>query len=175
MQTTPQGAQPPLPGQYWPEQQGWYAGIARSEYGLCHWHLILPDATPETDFVSCWGEYGKIVPGADSRHNGLANTRAMAAAGCPAASRVLALPGGLHIPSQAELQLLCATLHEKFNKEDWYWSSTQTSAGLAFVQVFEGSYSYSLWGGKDGEYRVRAVRGLPVQRLSALATPGAAA
>lgn len=170
MQTIPQGAQPPLPGQYWPEQHGWYAGIARSEDGQSHWHLILPDATPETDFVSIWGTYGQKIDGANSRHNGMANTQAMAAAGCPAAIKVLAPPGGLHIPSQAELQLLCATLHDKFDQRDWYWSSTQGSAYTAFVQDFE--YGGSGWGNKGNEYRVRAVRGLALQPFSTSTVPG---
>ena len=170
MQTVSQGAQPPLPGLYWPEQQGWYAGIARSEDGQSHWHLILPDATPETDFVSIWGTYGQKIDGASSRHNGMANTEAMAAAGCPAARKVLVLRGGLHIPSQAELQLLCATLHDKFNQRDWYWSSTQGSAHSAFVQGFD--VGNSLWGFKDGESRVRAVRGLALQPFSTSTVPG---
>lgn len=172
MQTIPRGAKPPLTGQYWPEQQGWYAGIARSEDGQSHWHLILPDSSPETDFTSVWGTYGQKVDGAASRFDGMANTQAMAAAGCHAAIKVLAAPGNLHIPSQAELTLLAATLPEQFSS-DWHWSSTQSSAGYAFGQDFE--YGYSDWYGKGTERRVRAVRGLPLQPFSTLALPGISA
>jgi hypothetical protein len=69
-----------------------------------------------------------------------------------------------HLPSQAELFLASLYAPQVFEKEGWYWSSTQGSRGSAFVQDFEHGGSY--WGGKGNEYRVRAVRWIPLNRLN---------
>jgi hypothetical protein len=153
-----QGATPPLPGQYWPEQQGWYAGIQRSEDGLTSWHLILLDA-PECYFEDVeWGKYGKKIKGADFEFDGLANTIAMAEAGNELAQRIRALPGDCYLPSRFESALLYATVRAQIKTGDWYWTSTQTSAYDAWMQHFSHGGQYL--SDKSSTGRARAVRRL---------------
>lgn len=116
-----------------------------------------------------WGEYGKDVHGTSSRTDGLANTIAMAAANCPAALRVQAITidghNDYYLPALGELNSAGANAPELFSTDDYYWTSTQGSRGYAFVQDFEDGTSY--WYDKDGERRVRAVRRIPLQLLTA--------
>lgn len=118
---------------------------------------------------SVWGEYGKTVPGADSRTDGKANTDAMVLAECPAALRVrkLSIEGHTdwYLPSLGELNSAAANVPELFDTKGWYWTSTQASRSFAFVQGFE--YGDSDWYGKDDEHRVRAVRRIPLDLLIA--------
>ena len=149
---------PPLPGQYWSEQKGWYAGIQRSEDGLSGWHLILPD-TPECYIEDiAWGNYGKMVSGSDFEFDGLANTIAMADAGNELALRIRALPGDCYLPSRFEAALLYATVREQIKIGDWYWTSTQDSAYYAWMQSFDVGDQYYDY--KDFPGRARAVRRL---------------
>lgn len=118
---------------------------------------------------SAWGEYGKDVPSTASRTDGRANTDAMAAAGCPAALRVRELNIDGHadwyLPSLGELNSAAANVPELFDTDGWYWTSTQGSRNLAFVQDFEDGYS--CWNVKGDEHRVRAVRRIPLELLTA--------
>lgn len=165
---------PPAPGLYWPGQGGVYAGICRGEDGQPPRHIIVATA-PEASFRGIWGEYGQDVPGAKHRFDGRANTAAMAAAGSAIAQRVLALQidghQDLYIGSQAEMTLASANAPELF-EPGYHWSSTQGSRHDAFVQDFENGGSG--WSGKDGERRVRAFRGLPLEPLNTLAEGPAA-
>jgi hypothetical protein len=151
---------PPEAGQPWPSQGGVYLGLHQGE------HLVAMTA-PEYNFTGAWGEYGQNVTGAQSRTDGMANTKAMAAAGSAIATKVLTLGfdgrEDLFIPSQAQLQHAYATAPDAFEKSGWYWSSTQDSSGSAFVQDFE--FGGSLWSIKDYEHRVRAFRAIPLQPL----------
>ena len=157
---------PPIPGQYWADQKGWYAGICRSEDGLTGWHLILPDV-PECYIEDvAWGEYGKKIKGADLQFDGLANTVAMAAAGSELALRIRELPGDCYLPSRFESALLYAMLRDQIKQGDWYWTSTQTSAGNAWVQDF--SYGIQNDNIKYSTGRARAVRRLSLQSFSPL-------
>ncbi|MFC5524040.1 hypothetical protein [Polaromonas jejuensis] len=163
------GTTPPAPGQYWPGQGGVYVGICRGEDGQPPRHIVVATA-PEASFTGAWGEYGKDVPGAKHRFEGRTNTVAMAAAGSEIAQRVLALQidghQDFHIGSQAEMALASANAPELF-EPGYHWSSTQVSRNGAFVQGFE--FGSSFWDGKDGEHRVRAFRGLPLESLNTLA------
>jgi hypothetical protein len=118
---------------------------------------------------SAWGEYDKDVPGTASRTDGKANTDAMAAASCPAALRVRELNIAGHadwyLPSLGELNSAAANVPELFDTDGWYWTSTQFSRYYAFVQDFEGGYCG--WLGKGYEHRVRAVRRIPLELLTA--------
>ena len=147
---------PPLPGQYWPEQHGYYAGIQAPEDGNTGWLLILPDA-PECYFVDViWGLYGEDVAGAVSEFDGLSNTLAMAAAGSDLAQRIRALPDDCYLPSRNESALLYATCRAQIETGDWYLTSTQCSANDAWLQHFRrGSQDYL---DKSYEGRARAVR-----------------
>ena len=107
-----------------------------------------------------WGEYGKKVEGADSYHDGLANTQAMAEAGSELAKRVLALEidghTDWHLPSQADMHLIAANAKHLMQQDEWYWTSTQSSANYAWFQLFRYGYTYIYR--KDCELRAVPVR-----------------
>lgn len=153
---------PPLPGRHWPQQNGFYAGIMRSEDGLTGWHLVLPEGA-QYAFKSKWGEEGKRVEGADNRFDGYANTAAMAAAGNALAKKIRKLPGDCHLPSRAETALLFAVMPEQFESY-YHWTSTQYSDSLAWSQGF--SYGNQDSYGQSYEARCRAVRRLPLQSFN---------
>ena len=160
---------PPAPGEYWPGQGGIYCGVLPAVGDRPAQHLVFSVA--ETQLT--WGPYGEEFPGAKSRHDGRANTAALVAAHDSGPERSPKFPAAkwasehtadghqdFHLPSQAELFMASLHAPQVFNKEGWYWSSTQLSADDAFEQGFE--YGGSLWGGKDSERRVRAVRWIPL-------------
>ena len=144
---------PPLPGQYWPEQQGHYAGIMRNADRTAAWHVVVPDAPAEPLPKIAWGEYGQDVQ--TCRFDGHANTQAMAAAGSELAKAILALPGNCHLASQAEAALCAATVPEAF-QPGYHWTSSQDSRNGAWIQDFEDGDSNV--GSKGNEFRAVAVR-----------------
>lgn len=126
--------------------------------------LIVPDmALAEIESIT-WGNGGKDLPGATSRRDGMANTLTMAEAGHDIAKRMRALSTEGHtdwyLPAIDELRLLAATVPELFSTADWYWSSTQTSRDLAWIQVFEGGYSG--YYAKGVHCRAVALRSIPL-------------
>lgn len=150
-------------GQLVPEQGGYYAGIVRGENGAPDYHLFVAPEDASADEVT-WGKYGKSIEGAGHVNDGLANTKALIAAGeCPAAEACHAYRGNgfddWYLPAQAELNLCFANAREHFAKE-YYWSSTQCSAHYAWVQHF--GYGLQLNFPKANGFRVRAVRRLLV-------------
>ena len=165
LETTQPAAQltPPAVGEYWPGQGGIYVGTLPAFDGLPARHMIA-SAVEAPDRLT-WGPYDD-VPGATSRTNGQANTAAILAHAAstgqefPAAAWAHAHTADghidFHLPSQAELFLASLYAPQVFGKERWYWSSTQDSRNLAFVQDFEGGYSN--WYCRDFGCRVRAVR-----------------
>lgn len=162
---TPQTT-PPIPGQYWPAQKGWYAGIQRSEDGLTGWHLILPKGAKFYFKGVVWGNPGVNLVGANHAFDGMANTIAMAEAGSELAQRIRKLPGDCYIPSRFESALLYATLREQIELGDWYLTSTQYSDLSAWGQNFSGG-DQGL-SGKKCQGRCRAVRRLPLQSFGPL-------
>ena len=151
---------PPRIGQPWPGQGGIYAGIIAGRNGAPDYHLVLaPADTGEIQNIE-WGRRGEKITGAYSYHDGRANTAAMAAAGLVLAQRITALQidghADYHLPSQAEAHLLAANLKDHFSQTDWYWTSTQYSAVLAWTQDFDvgnQDFSYKSW-----QASARAVR-----------------
>lgn len=139
-------------------------GIEQPPYAL-----LVADATVGEIAEVEWGNYGKDVPGTSSRTDGLANTIAMAAANCPAALRIQAITidghSDYYLPALGELNSAAANVPELFSTEGWYWTSTQLSRIVAFVQDFEDGLSY--FSGKDDERRVRAFRRVQLQNLIA--------
>lgn len=135
-------------------------GVRQADYAI-----IVPDL-PSIQLA--WGNRGKEVKNANSMTDGHSNTQAMLAAKCPAAMHIAKQKADghedLYLPARAELQALWANVPELFEKA-WHWSSTQGSAGYAFVQGFE--YGVSDWDGKDSDCRVRAVRRIPLQHFPA--------
>lgn len=156
----------PALGAEWPGQGGIYAGLVRGADGADHHLIICTDAAGDMEDRE-WGEYVDVA-GATSKSDGLANTRAMAESGSQVAKDVLALSiaghSDWHIGSQADMHVAFANCAELFEKDDWYWTSTQGGRNYAFVQGF--AYG-SDWGGKGGEYRVRAVRTIQLQPFNA--------
>jgi hypothetical protein len=158
---------PPKPGQPWPEQGGIYGGILPAIGDQPAMHMVF--SVDEAEALE-WGEYGTLIDGAASRYNGKANTAALLAsitAGKthPAttwATNHVSAEGhqDFHLPSQAELFMASLHATDVFNKRGWYWSSTQDSAIIAFVQDF--AYGSSFWSFKGNDYRVRAVRWIHV-------------
>jgi hypothetical protein len=152
---------PPRIGEHWAGQGGVYVGIMRGRDGQPDYHLVAAIGANELEDVT-WGEYGKKIEGCDSYHDGQANTAAMAAAGCDIAKRIQALDiegnTGWQLPSQAEAHLLAANVKEVMHQDDYYWTSTQYSAGSAWCQGF-GDGSQGIYD-KDAELRAVAVRAI---------------
>ncbi len=150
---------PPV-GTHWLEQGGVFAGIGRGQDGAPDYALIVA-VDPRGRFEDReWGSYRQDVAGAGSLHDGPGNTRAMAEAGSALAKDILSLDVGghtdWHLPSQGDMHLACANVRDQFEKGDWYWTSTQYSPRIAWVQVFE--YGDSRIYDKGNEFRAVAVR-----------------
>jgi hypothetical protein len=149
---------PPAAGEIWPGQGGRYICTIAASDGLPERHLVF--GTSEAEDLT-FGPY-LDVPGAKSMVDGRANTAALLASGSehPAAAWATAYTEDghtdFHLPSRVELVLAHAHAKEHFSEDGYYWSSTQTSRGYAFVQDFEGGSSG--WDVKDSERRVRACR-----------------
>lgn len=151
----------PQLGEYWEGQGGIYAGVMPAESGRRAYHLIV---SVESGDELEWGPYGKHIEGADSRIDGAANTKAIVAADGdhPAARWASEYSADGHadfyLPAQREQNLCFATIPDKFETDDWYWSSTQYSTTFAWTQYFDdGNQLYAY---KDYTGRARAVRRL---------------
>lgn len=153
---------PPAPLANWPEQGGTYVGIKATPDGKA-FYLVAAIGEHELEDQT-WGEYGKRIEGADSYHDGRANTEAMAAAGSELAQKILALDIAGHtdwaLPSQADGHLLAANAKHLMQPDDYYWLSTQYSARNAWYQDFGygDQYIYN----KDDELRAVAVRSIQI-------------
>ena len=119
-----------------------------------------------------WGEYGKDLPGAKGT-SGAANTQAMLDARSPIAKAVRALTIDGHadwyIPSRLEMLALYEASPALFDKDSWYWSSSQYSRYDAWCQHFE--YGHSGAGYEDDEFRARPVRSIQLQPFSTSTLP----
>lgn len=163
MATTMASMVPPRIGELWFGQGGIYVGTMRGRGGRPDYHLVAAIGEHELEDVE-WGGYGKRIDGADSYHDGQANTAAMVAADLDLGKRIQALDIEGHtdwyLPSQAEAHLLASNAKESMQQEDWYWTSTQYSAGNAWYQYF-GSGGQNFYG-KDYECRAVAVRQIQI-------------
>ena len=153
---------PPAHGEYWPGQGGFFVCTLPALQYLPARHLVA--AAVEFEDIA-FGPYTE-VPGASSRFDGAANTAALLAAGeaHPAAQKASQHAADGHadffLPSQLDLFMASLYAPQIFQKEGWYWSSSQGSRFSASVQGFELGISY--WGSKGYEFRVRAVRVIPL-------------
>jgi hypothetical protein len=136
---------------------GIFAGrffIGDTAYGL----IVAPASEGELAGTP-WGGVEKVA-GALSYCDGLANTRAMAAAKSHLAQWAQALRIGSHddwyVPSRLEALLAFGEVPDRFARA-WYWTSTQSAgaAEFAWCQSFYGSQND---GHKDDQLRARAVR-----------------
>jgi hypothetical protein len=154
---------PPRIGEHWEGQGGTYVGIVRGRDGKPDFHLVAAIGEHELEDI-VWGVYGKKIEGADSYHDGQANTAGMAAADLDLAKRIHALQIDGHtdwyLPSQAEAHLLAANVKEAMNQGDYYWTSTQYSADYAWCQGF-GDGTQDLYD-EDAELRAVAVRQIQI-------------
>jgi hypothetical protein len=165
-------AAPTVPGT--PYAGGFYAGRLRID-GVLHALVVAPKAGGE--LRGAWHPEYTDVPGACSASDGLANTRAMAAAGSPIAQQALACRvGGFddwHIPARDALEIMYrhlkptaeanwATCGDEAFAPRWHWSSTQLSAHDAYTQHFSDGYTDA--SSKDwSEGVVRLARLIPLQ------------
>lgn len=78
---------------------GFFTGFFVSN-GVTYALVTAPKAL---EIEGAWGEYGTLIEGADSFHDGFANTKEMAAAGCEIATKVIEV--GFYIPSRDELEM----------------------------------------------------------------------
>lgn len=166
--------QPTLPsfGEIVPGEGGRLGAIMRGEMvdgvRLPDYAVIVPDAKGTQIAKAAYGCYGVDIAGTGSLLDGLANTRAMAAAGSDTAKKVLDMKvnghADLYIPSRGEMWALRANVPELFEKE-YHWTSTQGGRYYAYVQYV--AYGYSGWGTKGNDYRVRAVRRIQLHHVSA--------
>lgn len=153
---------PPAPGEYWAGQGGFFICTLPALQHLPARHLVA--AAVEFEDIA-FGPYATIE-GASSRFDGAANTAALMASGeaHPAAQKASEHTAESHtdffLPSQLDLFMASLCAPQVFQKEGWYWSSTQDSRDTAFAQDFE--YGDSCWDSKDTEFRVRAVRVIPL-------------
>jgi len=152
------GPTPPAHGEYWAGQGGHYICTQPALLGLPARHLVFGAGEAE-DLV-----FGPSVDVADARSqiDGRANTAALLAASRDHAAARWASEyqadghSDFHLPSRMDLLMAYVCAPSLFKTSGWYWSSTQYSRDLAFVQGFEHGSSY--WGDKGSERRVRACR-----------------
>lgn len=166
--------QPTLPsfGEIVPGEGGRLGAIMRGEMvdgmRLPDYAVIVLDAKSAQIAKATYGCYGIDIAGASSLVDGLANTRAMAAAGSETAKKVLNMKvdghTDLYIPSRGEMWALRANVPELFEKE-YHWTSTQYGRNFAYVQDF--ALGSSSWDGKVSAFRVRAVRRIQLHHVSA--------
>jgi hypothetical protein len=153
---------PPAPGEIWPGQGGYFICTLPAINDLPARHLII--GTAEKDGL----EYGprKEVTGAGSHTNGATNTSALMASSDahPAAAWAKNYSADGHadffLPSRLDMLMAYFYAPQLFNKDGYYWTSTQLSSDGAFVQGFEDGSSS--WGCKGYEHRVRAARVIPL-------------
>lgn len=144
-------------GVYWPEQGGINGGLVAAHGDVpAHYLIWATDDVGEHE----WGGRGK-ESGATSKTDGLANTLNLlndcdhpAAKAC--ANHQSGEHGDFYLPAAAELYHGWLNVPGIFNKDRWYWSSSQRSAYGAFLMTFDVGYQFSL--DKDSECLVRPVR-----------------
>jgi hypothetical protein len=150
---------------------GFYMG--RVFVGLAAYALIVaPRAEGEFEEIE-WNKSFDKVDGALSYFDGLENTKAMAAAGSPLAQKALDLRIDGHddwfIPSRQDLLVIKGNEAdagetfaedgaEAFDRDDWYWSSTQFAAYSDYAWMQDFINGFQSYYHKDDTYRARAVR-----------------
>lgn len=149
----------PQVGEYWPGQGGINGGWVAAHGDVPAHYLIF--ATKDAGEYK-WGGYEK-ESAATNKRDGAANTQTLLTEGDhPAAKAASEYRADGHsdffLPAAAELYQGWLNVPGIFTKDRYYWSSTQRSAGDAFLMHFDDGYqSYY---GKGSELRVRPVRRL---------------
>jgi hypothetical protein len=139
------GRDVPSIGAVWPGEGGVNGGLGRKEDGTPEWLIVPPIPVGYFKDVE-YGSRGVDIDGAASWYDGLANTRALLAAGgsYPAARKCADLVYEGHhdyfLPAKLQLAQIYASLHGVIPKE-WVLSSTQYSAYDAWIQTFDHGYT----------------------------------
>jgi len=153
----------PRIGGIWPTQGGRNAGLILGENGSPDYAVVAADVKHWPKGV--WNPRTRLT-GAESEYDGLANTRAMAAAGNEAAKQALAMTidghSDFYIASRFEQRLVHLNRAAP-GHTGWAWSSTQGRAGgaSAWAQVFGGGLQLTFH--KDDELPFVLVRRVPIR------------
>lgn len=114
-----------------PLEGGFFAGYLNSNGAL----FAIVAAPKSLEISGAWGERGVLIEGADSFHDGAANTAAMAAAGCKIATQTQS--DGWYIPSRDELELLYRAF-KPTTEENYGWRSgdnpSSSPAGYPYTE-----------------------------------------
>ena len=159
---------PPLPGEYWHGQGGYYAGIIHNPENGARWHLIM---APTAFGPAKWMEKHERIENANCFYDGLANTQHMIASehDHPIIDHIVnaQIEGhfDFYLPALRELCLLSINTKHIYERA-CYWSSSQHDAIYAWFQDFSDVYQYL--GNKVYERAARAVRRLPIQEVNPL-------
>lgn len=149
----------PRIGADWPGQAGKFMGIICGENGQPDYGIVLP-TDPRATLKGIYSPKENIT-GAQSELDGMANTKAMAAAGSKIAKDALAVKIDGHrdfyIPSRREARLLQINSPTPIAK-GWHWTSTQCRGwdDLAWAQNFGDGNQHDFH--KYDELPVRLVR-----------------
>ncbi len=156
-------ASTPALGEIWNGQGGRFGGTMPARDGKHAYHLIVAEGHGEK--LKFGLEYSDCSE-ASSHHDGKANTTALLAntknhaAAAWAADKGVGPHEDFYLPAHAELCLLWINVPQLFEKEGWYWSSTQYSSDNAWAQDF--AYGDSNVRSKFNEFRSVAVRRLVI-------------
>ena len=128
-------------GKNYPEHGGVFSGIAKGEGKEPDQAIFRAVGAAAEAIRGPWGP-DKNIPAAQSRLDGMANTRAMAAAGSEIAKKALALKIGkhkdYHIAAARVARVVAANEEDVY--DNWRWTSTQLRdyPVYAWVQDFDG-------------------------------------
>lgn len=168
-------ADAPQIGQYWEGQGGVYAGIVPDYVGTQPRFLIFA-AEEAVDLA--WGALGSHDGGALDTDDGLANTKALTECRhrehpheAAQFASMFAKDGhhDFYLPSKRELDVGFETIRDRFDAQDWYWSSTQHSRLGAYGRG-AGELTVRLLP-KHIKGRARPVRSIPVAGTPISADP----
>jgi hypothetical protein len=123
----------PRIGALWPEQGGIYAGIVGGEKGQPDYHLIHAASEHEI-FDTNWND---AIEAAKASINGFSDWS---------------------LPDRREARLLSINSPDSFDKDDWYWTSTQHAGDSDYAWNQDFSHGGQDLIHKSCEARARAVR-----------------
>lgn len=126
-------------GQHWAEQGGIYIGDRVIDGAL---HHIIVAGSVEEDIVDVSWRKAETILKAQGEIGGHNDWR---------------------VPDQRDLMLAYVNTPDLFDKDDWYWSSTQCSELSAWAVHFENGYVTS-WS-KNYDFRVRPFRSIIASTL----------
>jgi hypothetical protein len=153
----------PRLGAVWPGQGGRFAGLIIGDDGQPNYAEVVADLKHWPK--GAWSPRTRLT-GAESEYDGLANTRAMAAAGNEAAKQALAVTidghNDFYIAARFEERLVHLNRAAP-GHTGWAWSSTQDRAYVdsAWAQYFDDGYQGNFH--KANELPVVLVRRVPIR------------